>query len=79
MTDLTVGPALRAACDIRYNYNHTGLPWDDCVFEVIDKWELSGSLKEDDSRAALIERLVELGPVTASVLAPIIQEELDRV
>lgn len=76
MTDLTLSPALRAACDIRFNYNHTGMPWDDCVFEVIDKWELS-SIVEDDARANLIEKLVAIGPTPAVDMTVIIQKVID--
>lgn len=82
MTDLTLSPAQRVAIEIRYNFNCTSLPWDDCVFEVIDRWRFSkdecGGM-DDDTRQQLIDKLVEPGPTTAEAMAPVIQEAIDNV
>lgn len=82
MTDLSLSTAQRVAIEIRYNFNCTSLPWDDCVFEVIDRWHFgrdAASEVSEKALEALIETLVKPGPTTADAMAPIIQEFIDRV
>jgi len=74
MTDLTLCPARKLAIEVRYNYNHTSLPWDDCVFDVFDNADLG---LDDDTLAELIERLQQ-DVYTSDEMLPIIQEYLDR-
>lgn len=82
MTDLSLSVAQRVAIEIRYNFNCTSLPWDDCVFEVIDRWHFGrdgGGGVSDEELELLVATLVQPGPTTAENMAPIIQEFIDRV
>ena len=82
MTDLNLSQAQRVAIEIRYNFNCTSLPWDDCVFEVIDRWYFviaAGGGMNDNLRQQLVDQLVDAGPTTAEAMAPVIQEFIDRV
>ena len=82
MTDLNLSVAQRVAIEIRYNFNCTSLPWDDCVFEVIDRWRFSADEcagMNDELRQELVDTLVYAGPTTSEAMAPIIQEYIDGV
>ena len=82
MTDLNLSVAQRVAIEIRYNFNCTSLPWDDCVFEVIDRWRFSADEcagMNDELRQELVDTLVYAGPTTSEAMAPIIQEFIDGV
>jgi hypothetical protein len=82
VTDLNLSVAQRVAIEIRYNFNCTSLPWDDCVFEVIDRWRFSADEcagMNDDLRQELVDTLAYAGPTTSEAMAPIIQEFIDCV
>ena len=82
MTDLNLSQAQRVAIEIRYNFNCTSLPWDDCVFEVVDRWRFSADEcggMSDDLRQQLVDALADAGPTTAEAMAPVIQGYIDRV
>jgi hypothetical protein len=82
VTDLNLSVAQRVAIEIRYNFNCTSLPWDDCVFEVIDRWRFSADEcagMNDDLRQELVDTLAYAGPTTSEAMAPIIQEFIDGV
>lgn len=82
MTDLNLSQAQRVAIEIRYNYNCTSLPWDDCVLEVIDRWYFGrdeGGGMSEELRQQLVDQLVDAGPTTAEAMAPVIQEAIDNV
>lgn len=82
MTNLNLSVAQRVAIEIRYNYNCTSLPWDDCVLEVIDRWYFGrdeGGGMSEELRQQLVDNLSDAGPATAENMAPIIQGYIDRV
>lgn len=82
MTNLNLSEAQRVAIEIRYNYNCTSLPWDDCVLEVIDRWYFGrdeGGGMSEELRQQLVDKLSDAGPATAENMAPIIQGYIDRV
>lgn len=76
MTDLKVSDALRCAIEIRYYFNCSPMPWEECVFAAVDQASLSEMSEE--VREALIDKLSELGPCSALTMEPIIQEHINR-